>query len=109
MTEKEYLEIKNFIETNKFVANIYADYPQDDHVIPSMDILEYLKTFVKPKPEFKVGDRVCVYFGRTIPFKGTITGIDEYEMIYVTEDGFYSAHNDSPFNAEQCRKLRKKK
>lgn len=60
---------------------------------------------------FKVGDRVRVYHGwREI--EGQVTSIANTnlasELIHVTEDGFYSAHEDGPFAPEQCRKLVKK-
>jgi hypothetical protein len=57
--------------------------------------------------KLKIGDRVKVYCH--YPFKGKISGShsmangDKY--FYVTEDGFFSAHNESPFHYKQCRKL----
>lgn len=63
--------------------------------------------------EFKLGDRVKVYTGRGV-FKGDVSGrVNGPEFansgcLLVTEDGFYSAHDDGPFHPKQCRHLRKK-
>lgn len=57
--------------------------------------------------KFKIGDRVKVYCN--VPFTGKITGIDSLRgNFFVTEDGFYSCHNDSPFHPKQCRKIFKR-
>lgn len=58
--------------------------------------------------KFSVGDRVRVY-SNTPTFDGKVTGMLPNGNIFVTEDGFYSCHNDSPFHPKQCRKLIKRK
>ena len=58
---------------------------------------------------FNIEDRIAVYTCKEDRLTGKISGIDSRGMIYFIEDGFYSAHNDSPFHPKQCRKLRKKK
>ena len=52
----------------------------------------------------KIGARVKVY-PEGPEFIGTVTGIREDGRLFVTEDGFYSCHNDAPFRREWCRKL----
>jgi hypothetical protein len=59
--------------------------------------------------KFKEGDRVIVYYKGNLSFKGIITDLDSKYGLSVTEDGFYSAHDDSPFHPKQCRRLVKKK
>lgn len=56
-----------------------------------------------------IGDRIKVYHGWKKPMIGKCVGVNEDGLIQFTEDGFYSAHNDSPFHPKQCRKLNKKK
>ncbi len=59
--------------------------------------------------QFKIGDRVKVFPNGAMEFEGKITGkySKEKPMYFVTEDGFYSCHNDSPFHAEQMRLIKK--
>ncbi len=68
----------------------------------------------------KVGERVVVKRGGRAPFKGTVTAIVEPQSeevyrsgrepgVHVTEDGFNSNHEESPFHPRQCTRLEKKK
>jgi hypothetical protein len=59
--------------------------------------------------KFKLGDRVIVYCKGNLSFKGIITDLHSKYGLSVTEEGFYSAHDDSPFHPKQCRRLVKKK
>lgn len=52
--------------------------------------------------EFKAGDRIRVYRGGRSPIEGTVTYISPLLGIGFTEDGFYSAHDESPFHPRQC-------
>jgi hypothetical protein len=63
------------------------------------------------KRPLSVGDRVSVSRGGyKLPFKGTVKGTnEEFNTVVVHEDGFYSAHADSPFHPVQCRRLKPKK
>ncbi len=53
------------------------------------------------------GDRVKVYYYGCLDFIGVVTSVTHYGL-YITEDGFYSAHNECPFHPKQCRKLSSK-
>jgi hypothetical protein len=68
----------------------------------------------------KVHERVVVKRGGRAPFKGTVTAIVEATPkgvycgstepgVHVTEDGFNSNHDESPFHPKQCVRLVKKK
>jgi len=61
--------------------------------------------------DFKIGDRVSVRRGGfKKPFKGKVASFnEEYNTVGVQEEGFYSAHADSPFHPCQVRKLIPKK
>jgi cell division protein FtsB len=58
--------------------------------------------------KFRLGDRVAVHREGRLPFRGTIFNI-LHGKLSVIEDGFYSAHDDSPFLPGQCKKLIKKR
>ncbi len=55
--------------------------------------------------EIKLGDYVRVWC--RFPFTGKVTGISDHNknLLFVTEDGFYSCHNDAPFHRKQCELL----
>lgn len=60
------------------------------------------------KKPFEVGERVRVYRGGRKPFAGTVTNAPAFgnEAVGVTEDGFYSAHDESPFHPRQLIRLK---
>lgn len=58
--------------------------------------------------KFRLGDRVAVHREGRDAFRGTIFNIVNGKLS-VIEDGFYSAHDDSPFLPSQCRKLVKRR
>jgi hypothetical protein len=69
---------------------------------------------------FEIGQRVKVLRGGRVPFSGRVTAImkeisSEVDRVgrcagvHVTEDGFYSNHDESPFHPRQLVKLKKVK
>lgn len=114
------LELKNCPEHGEYPVEHYLDhcekcFERDQAIwragvigVPNVKETTSHKVKYKELPAsetntFLVGQKVKVYHGHH-HIQGNVNNVSG-EFVYVTEDGFYSAHSDSPFHFRQCRKL----